>query len=367
MYILVLGGTGAMGNHLINILAEAGHQVYVTTRSDRINTHNITYLKGNAHESLFLERVLSERSNDCIVDFMVYNTPEFAQRHPLLLRSTSQYLFLSSARVYARSADRQITESSSRLLDICDDEEYLRTDDYALTKARQENMLFCAKTQNWTIIRPYITFSEIRLQLGVFEKEDWLYRALHGRPIVFSKDIAPHYTALTYGYDVAKGIAGLVGNPKALGETFHIVTAESHTWGEIAHLYVETLKETMGIVPELVMVDRCFFLNDDRAKFSVKYSRLFDYHYDNSKILRFVPDLKFKPTMEGLRDCLKIFMTQPSFRKIYTWSQANLDRDIGGYTPLSEWKTSHDKATYLFYRYMPYSVVNWIKEQRRKI
>ena len=57
-----------MGNHLINILAEAGHQVYVTTRSDRINTHNITYLKGNAHESLFLERVLSERSYDCIVD-----------------------------------------------------------------------------------------------------------------------------------------------------------------------------------------------------------------------------------------------------------------------------------------------------------
>lgn len=92
---------------------------------------------------------------------------------------------MSSARVYARSADRQITESSSRLLDICDDEEYLRTDDYALTKARQENMLFCAKTQNWTIIRPYITFSEIRLQLGVFEKRIGYIELCMGDPSFF--------------------------------------------------------------------------------------------------------------------------------------------------------------------------------------
>ena len=40
-------------------------------------------------------------------------------------------------------------------------------------------------------------------QLGVLEKELWLYRALNGRTIVFSKDIAEKSTTLTYGYDVA--------------------------------------------------------------------------------------------------------------------------------------------------------------------
>jgi len=32
MKILVLGGTGAMGVHLVQILADAGHDVYVTTK-----------------------------------------------------------------------------------------------------------------------------------------------------------------------------------------------------------------------------------------------------------------------------------------------------------------------------------------------
>ena len=35
--ILLLGGTGAMGEHLTRILAEQGDDVYVTTRSCRLS------------------------------------------------------------------------------------------------------------------------------------------------------------------------------------------------------------------------------------------------------------------------------------------------------------------------------------------
>ena len=59
------------------------------------------------------------------------------------------------------------------------DEEYLKTDEYALSKARQEDILHRSGKNNWTVIRPYITYSEIRLQLGVLEKELWLYRFVH--------------------------------------------------------------------------------------------------------------------------------------------------------------------------------------------
>ena len=85
---------------------------------------------------------------------------------------------------YANENGR-ITEKSKRLLDVCTDEEYLKTDEYALTKVRQENILLSSGKKNWTIIRPYITYNVERLQLGVYEKENWLYRALHGRSIVF--------------------------------------------------------------------------------------------------------------------------------------------------------------------------------------
>lgn len=44
--ILLLGGTGAMGEHLTRILAEQGDDVYVTTRSCRLSERNITYVQG---------------------------------------------------------------------------------------------------------------------------------------------------------------------------------------------------------------------------------------------------------------------------------------------------------------------------------
>ena len=58
-----------------------------------------------------------------------------------------------------------------------------------LAKARQEDLLFNSGNNNWTIVRPYITYSENRFQLGIYEKEGWLNRALSGNDIIFSRDI----------------------------------------------------------------------------------------------------------------------------------------------------------------------------------
>lgn len=167
--ILLLGGTGAMGNHLVQILNDGNHNVFVTSRRHRQNRSGVTYIQGNAHDEDFLNSVLAKVEWDVIVDFMIYGTDEFSCRVNKLLKACKQYVFLSSSRVYADSKE-PITEQSPRLLDVCKDEEYLKTDEYALSKAREENVLFNSEYKNWTIIRPYITYSEIRLQLGVLEK-----------------------------------------------------------------------------------------------------------------------------------------------------------------------------------------------------
>ena len=71
---------------------------------------------------------------------MVYGTDEFKLKIDLFLEHTGQYIYISSSRVYANE-NKCITEKSKRLLDICEDDEYLKTDEYALVKARQENLL----------------------------------------------------------------------------------------------------------------------------------------------------------------------------------------------------------------------------------
>lgn len=213
MNILVLGGTGAMGVPLVELLSQRGDNVYVTTRSQKKNHENVTYICGNAKEQAFFEKLMT-KNYDAIVDFMVYGTEELHQRLKCLLERTTQYVFFSSSRCYAES-NTPITEKSSRLVDVCKDPEYLSIDEYGLAKGKEENLLFDSGKKNWTIIRPYITYNTYRLQLGVYEKEDWLRRALEGRTIVFPEDIASKRTSLTYGPDVAGAVVDLVGNEKA--------------------------------------------------------------------------------------------------------------------------------------------------------
>lgn len=182
MKVLVLGGTGAIGGHVCRLLAEAGWHVTCSTRSDRFSSKaNISYIKGNAKDRAFLDELLRERWT-AIVDFMVWSTQEFRQCCQALLSATDQYVFTSSYRVYSDSP--VITEESPRLLDTLDDQAYLQTDEYALCKARCENALFESDTNNWTIVRPTITYDGSgRFQLGVHESRTWLWRALNRIPV----------------------------------------------------------------------------------------------------------------------------------------------------------------------------------------
>lgn len=346
--VLLLGGTGAMGRHLAEVLSSAGVDVTVTTRRDHPDAGAVHYVRGDAHDMAFLRPLLAGHF-DAIVDFMVYNTGEFRLRYRELLAATPQYVFLSSARVYA---DRRepITEDAPRLLDVGEDEEYLKTDEYALTKARQEDLLRQSGSTNWTIVRPYITFSEIRLQLGVLEKEQWLWRALHGRTIVFSKDIAGHYTTLTYGLNVAQGIAALIGQPSACGKAFHITGSEAFLWSEILGIYTEVLTETTGRCPNILLLGQAVNLRYPDAQYQVRYDRLYDRRFDNSGIGRYTDASLFLPVREGLKACVREFVRHPRFNAISVRREALYDRMTGEWAKPREMSSFKEWMKYLVFR-----------------
>lgn len=349
MKILILGGTGAMGSHLVKILSAENNTVFVTSRKKKESSEKIKYIEGNAHDISFLDSILKERF-DCIVDFMIYETDEFKGRVQKFLSSCSQYVFLSSSRVYAQSA-LPLTEDSPRLLDASTDREYLLTDEYALTKARQENVLFESKSRNWTIIRPYITYSENRLQLGVMEKEDWLFLALYGNALVFSKDISVHTTTLTYGYDVSRGIAAIIGKEKALGEAFHITGNDcSIKWSRVLEVYREVLEEN-GMAPAVYEAELCHRLKNPGGKYQVLYDRYFDRVFDNSKISGFIDTATFLKPEEGLSRCLEDFLRRKDF--LYTGISDFVSDSIKNYKiriPLSKINGTKQKVKYILSR-----------------
>ena len=337
-----------MGEHLVNLLSKTENEVYVTSRKQRQPFGNVRYIQGNAHELPFLETTL-KGGYDVIVDFMAYGTEEFKTKYMLFLNSCVQYVFLSSSRAYADSKT-PITEGSPLLADVCKDEEYMATDEYALAKGREENILRTSGKSNWTIIRPYITYSEQRLQLGVLEKEVWLYRALHGRTIVFSDDIADKYTTLTYGQDVARGIAAVMGNKASLGQAFHITTSAFMKWSDVLGIYLEELEGILGKKPKLLMLKKTHRLANG-GKWQVIYDRYYDRRFNNSKINTIMHTDEFVLPEEGLRRCIRAFCSHPEFRAINWNEQVLLDKMAGERAKRNEFASLKAWIKYLIHRY----------------
>lgn len=363
MKILILGGTGAMGKYLVDLLVSQNHFVEVTTRQNiESKNSNLNYIKGNAHDIFFLKELL-KNFYDVIIDFMVYSEVELKERKEIFLNSTNQYIFLSSSRVY--SNEKIITEKTLRLLDTIKDKEYLATDEYALSKARQENILKESNKKNWTIVRPYITYSDERLQMGVYEKEHWLYRSLKGKTVIFSKEVAEKYTTLTYGYDVAKIILKLIGNEKALGKSIHITTSETMLWMDVIKIYKKIIEKN---------TDRKFKIkfSEDlegiswalNCRYQLKYDRLFDRKFDNSLINEIIGEkVEYTELELGLTQCLENFIKNENKFKNINWKfEAYQDRIVNEKNKLNEIIGIKNKLKYLVYRYFPMTIINKIKK-----
>ena len=349
MRILILGGTGAMGEPLTKKLVELNNSVFVTSRKPH-RDDKVRYFCGNAKDDSFLSSIL-EDEYDAIIDFMVYSTEEFKAHINLLLAKTKQYIFISSARCYANSC-KLITEDSERLLDVISDRNYLSTDDYALAKARQENILYNSLNNNWTIVRPYITYNTHRLQLGCYEKDYWLYRALHHKTLVLPEDIMNCTTSITFGEDVANCITKLIGNKKALGECYTVATKESHTWKEILEVYLEIIQKRTGENVKIKFVPNSTELYGVCDKYQIIYDRLYNRTFDLTKLEMTIGELNFTSTKEGLNKCVNDFLeSEHHWRNAWAKYEAWSDRHSKEYSSLKEFESLRERLRYIKWRY----------------
>lgn len=359
MKALIFGGTGAIGIPVVKLLVKHGHDVYVTSRRNiKSEKDNLHYICGNAMDLEFIKNFLCQNHEfDVLIDFMAYNTDEFRNRYEYLLTHVGRYLFFSSSRVYADQGNKKITEDSPRLLDVCRDEDYIKTDEYALQKARQENILLGSEYKNWTIIRPYITYNKERLQLGVLEKEEWLYRALHDRTIVFTQDIADKVTSLTYGLDSADRIVKLaeMGEQDNInGQIFHIATEEQIKWIDVFNLYIEVLSNVLGREQKHKMLPNSNRYAKYNRYWQIKYDRLYNRTFDSEKIEKATRDYEYTPIREGLKNELTEFINgDRKFRvQDINWiSQGFFDKVSHEITTFNEIPGIKNRIKYLLARY----------------
>lgn len=327
--VLVIGATGAMGRHLVPELVKLGYTVTGVSLDEQKNPiPGVTYHVGDCFDKEFLSSILKERF-DGIVNFMY-----FGSQHPweeymdLFLQNTDHYIFLSSCRVYA-DEEIPVKETSPRLWDVSTDKALLESTDYCIMKAKCEDMLWNSSYNNFTIVRPATTFSEMRYQLVTLEAKNTVGRAAKGKKVVVPIQAFDKPATLCWGGDVAKMIARLMFKPDTVREAYNVCSSESHTWGEIAEYY----KKLCGL--ETVWVDKEDYLKikskdgiiDNATRWQLEYARLFHRVTDNSKMLA-ATGLKQSDFM-SLFDALKMMID--AVPQDYEWPDTPLDARMDKY------------------------------------
>ena len=86
--------------------------------------------------------------------------------------------------------------------------------------------------------------------------------------------------------------------------------------------------------------------------YQVKYDRLYDRRFDNSKISKFIDVNSFKSEAEGLTECLRNFCNHPSFHPISFASEGYKDRLCSCHTPFGEIRDLKNRIKYFLTRYI---------------
>ena len=245
--VLYLGGTGTISTSCVRLSVETGMSVAVVNRgrneADRNLPDGVETLIADVADSDALTAAIGDRTFDAVVNFLSYDAEDARRMVTLFAARTRQYVHISSGSIYAKPV-RQVPISEST---PTAPNPHL---DYATAKWRAEQALQDAHvTQGFplTVVRPSHTYDDANPPLpGGWTVVD---RIARGEEIPVHGDGTSLWT-LTHAEDFAQGLVGLLGNPRAIGETFNITGADVYTWDQIYTIVAEAL----GVAPRLVHV-----------------------------------------------------------------------------------------------------------------
>jgi nucleoside-diphosphate-sugar epimerase len=313
MKLLFIGGTGLISSACSELAVAQGHELFILNRSLSRKyplPEGATLLQADIHaEEARLASLLEGHRFDAVVDFIAYTVEDIERGMRLFRDRTDQFVFISSASAYQKPVRNYLVTEETPL-----ENPYW---DYSQNKIACEKRLMQAFLQERfpvTIIRPSLTYGPTQIPLCVGSwQHPWtvIDRMKRGKKVIVPGD-GTSLWVLTWNEDYARGMAGLLGNPDAVGEAFQITSDEVLTWEQI---YLEVY-HALGVEPNVVHIpsdliarywlDGYGSLIGDKSNSAV---------FDNSKIKRFVPGFTCEVGWpEGLRRTLAWFESHREYQ-----------------------------------------------------
>lgn len=320
MKVLFIGGTGTISSACAELALERGIELHLLTRgqSARPAPDGARLLHGDIRDPDSVARVVQGERYDAVVDWVAFIPEQVRVDLELFRERTRQYVFISSASAYQTPPSTlPVVESTP-----------LRNPfwEYSRQKIACEELLMREYRESGfpvTIVRPSHTYDE--RSLPVHGRYTVIDRMRRGKPVVVHGDGSSLWV-LTHHRDFAYGFVGLLGNPHAIGEAYHITSDEWLTWNQI----YETLAAAAGAAAELVHVP-----SEAIARYDAEWGagllgdKTHSMVFDNGKIRRVVPDYVARiPFARGAEEILAWYDADPARRAVDERVDAMMDRII---------------------------------------
>jgi nucleoside-diphosphate-sugar epimerase len=323
MKILFIGGTGVISSSCSDLCVERGIDLFLLNRrtSPRTAPAGATVLTGDIRDASLVKRVLQGQNFDVVVDWIAYKKPDVERDYELFRNRTSQYIFISSASVYQKPLLKlPLTENTPLFNPYWE---------YAQAKIDCENYLMMQYQQKGfpvTIVRPSHTYDKTRTPIRL--DYTLIYRLKLGKKILLHDDGTSLWT-LTHARDFARGIIGLFGNRKSLGEAYHITSDEVLSWNQIAKILADKTHGTLnrGYVPAEFVIP----YDIDWGK-NLTWDKRYPGIFDNSKIKSVVPEYKASiPFEQGAAEIAEWYDSHPEYQIVNQPFDAMLDKIFEDY------------------------------------
>ena len=335
--VLYLGGTGTISASCVRLSVASGMRVTVVNRGNDFKHRGlpdgVEQVTADVTDEAALAAALEGRAFDAAVDFLAYDRDDTAARVRVLGPLARQYVLISSGSVYGKPVlQTPVTESTPT---------HNRFLEYARAKLRAEDVVreaYADRGFPMTVVRPSHTYDDANPPLA----GDWtvIDRIARGAEVPVHGDGTSLWT-LTHAEDFAVGLVGLLGNPRAIGETFHITGDDVWTWDQIHTVIADALAVPARLVhipSELYPVVAPDWFWSDLLVGDLAHSAVFD----NSKIKRFVPAFGQRLTFHrAVRRMLEWRAAHPDETAPDATTDAVLDRLVTAYHASREVFAAH--------------------------
>ena len=306
MKILFIGGTGNISTAVSRQLLGRSDELWLMNRTgEQAGFTGANWIQADINNLSDLQaRTLQAQSWDVVVNWVAFTADDVQRDIRLFGECSKQYVFISSASCYQNPGPTGfITERTPLENPFWE---------YSRNKIAAEQALMAAFKNgdiNPTIVRPSHTYSRvIPLTIGGWDEYTTMARIKQGKPIVVQGDGTSLWT-LTHADDFARGFIGLLGNPGAFGEDFHITSDEFLSWDTIYQLTAAAVGCEANIVH--VTSDQICRLDPD-YRGSLLGDKAVSAIFDNSKIKKLVPSFEAKISYaEGIKRTIEWFEAHP--------------------------------------------------------